>query len=584
MKWGIVILLLGLLSLLCACGTRPYPSSLLTADSLASVRPDSALSLLKALERDTADMPLAHRMYYRLLCVKAADKAYLPHLSDSLIRPILHYYIKEGDPRLLPEAYYYAGRVYRDLGDAPQALDYFEQSLKAMRKHENLEVKNKVYAQMGTLFLYQDMYPEALEAFKQSYRCDVALGDSVGMIFSYRDIADAYRNLNKPDSAIYCYEQACELSLKTQRIDMLRDVQSQLASLYIALGKYDLAYTSLQNALNKIEEPNRSGIYSIASKYYNAVGRTDSAIWYNKELLSIGSVYAKKNATRFFAEFARTQNDIAQALHYFDEYCFYADSVERLNSREEVRRMYALYNYQLREKENRYLQAENARKTQEQFILFAVTLITISLLIAFYFYYRHRKAVLTARALLAEQLQEDIFQRSKQFKIENEKKTAQLEAQIEALQHQLQDTTTAKEQLEKQKELIVYTTRQIELEQDKRKIAEALFFQSDIYLRFKKYTNSSHASRLTDKDWENLQTKIDECFDRFTYKLYGLYRLSQTELHICLLLKAQFRNKEIASLINLSDEGITSIRRRLYAKMFKEKGDAKKLNEFISSL
>ena len=124
MKWGIVILLLGLLSLLCACGTRPYPSSLLTADSLASVRPDSALSLLKALEH----MPLAHRMYYRLLCVKAADKAYLPHLSDSLIRPILHYYIKEGDPRLLPEAYYYAGRVYRDLGDAPQALDYFEQS------------------------------------------------------------------------------------------------------------------------------------------------------------------------------------------------------------------------------------------------------------------------------------------------------------------------------------------------------------------------------------------------------------------------------------------------------------------------
>ena len=120
MKWGIVILLSGLLSLLCACGTRPYPSSLLTA--------------------------------------------------DSLIRPILHYYIKEGDPRLLPDAYYYAGRVYRDLGDAPQALDYFEQSLEAMRKHENLEVKNKVYAQMGTLFLYQDMYPEALKVLAVAYK------------------------------------------------------------------------------------------------------------------------------------------------------------------------------------------------------------------------------------------------------------------------------------------------------------------------------------------------------------------------------------------------------------------------------
>ena len=34
-----------------------------------------------------------------------------------------------------------------------------------MRKHENLKVKNKVYAQMGTLFLYQGMIPEALEMF-----------------------------------------------------------------------------------------------------------------------------------------------------------------------------------------------------------------------------------------------------------------------------------------------------------------------------------------------------------------------------------------------------------------------------------
>ena len=85
------ILLCCLLPLLCACGPQRYPSSLALADSLASVRPDSALALLESLERDTADMPLAHRMYYRLLCIKAADKAYLPHSSDSLICPVLHY-------------------------------------------------------------------------------------------------------------------------------------------------------------------------------------------------------------------------------------------------------------------------------------------------------------------------------------------------------------------------------------------------------------------------------------------------------------------------------------------------------------
>lgn len=67
-------------------------------------------------------------------------------------------------------------------------------------------------------------------------------------------------------------------------------------------------------------------------------------------------------------------------------------------------------------------------------------------------------------------------------------------------------------------------------------------------------------------------------------KLSGLYRMSVAELRICLLVKAGFRNKEIARLVGLSAEGTTSVRRRLYAKLFNEKGDAKKLNEFISSL
>ena len=31
---------------------------------------------------------------------------------------------------LLPEAYYYAGRVYADLGNAPQALDYYQKTQK----------------------------------------------------------------------------------------------------------------------------------------------------------------------------------------------------------------------------------------------------------------------------------------------------------------------------------------------------------------------------------------------------------------------------------------------------------------------
>ena len=101
------ILLTCLLLCAYACGKRPYPKSLIVADSLASARPDSAIALLNTLKESMKAESEATRMYYRLLCIKANDKAYIRHTSDSLILPVLHYYTEKKDEHHLPEAYYY---------------------------------------------------------------------------------------------------------------------------------------------------------------------------------------------------------------------------------------------------------------------------------------------------------------------------------------------------------------------------------------------------------------------------------------------------------------------------------------------
>ena len=94
------------LMLLGACTPHPYPPSLQIVDNLASACPDSAIALLASLKDEMASAPEATRMYYRLLCVKADDKAYVTHTSDSVIRSVLHYYIEKDDKRHLSEAYY----------------------------------------------------------------------------------------------------------------------------------------------------------------------------------------------------------------------------------------------------------------------------------------------------------------------------------------------------------------------------------------------------------------------------------------------------------------------------------------------
>ncbi|OUP07161.1 amino acid ABC transporter permease, partial [Mediterranea sp. An20] len=135
--------------LLASCSSGRYPSALYVADSLSVACPERAVALLDSLRPQMEQEGERVRMYYQLLCVKARDKAYLPHTSDSLVLEVLRYYEDKQDLCHLPEAYYYAGRVASDLGDAPQALDYFQQALDAMPEGEMTDLRSRTISQMG---------------------------------------------------------------------------------------------------------------------------------------------------------------------------------------------------------------------------------------------------------------------------------------------------------------------------------------------------------------------------------------------------------------------------------------------------
>ena len=203
------VVLMAACSLICGCQSTPqYPEALLVADSLTQCNADSAVRLLQELAPTMSQAKEPVRRYHQLLTIKAQDKAFIPHTSDSLILDVLRYYQEEGDPCLLPEAYYYAGRVTRDLGDAPQALDYFHHALDAMQtsdyqsrmqgqEERTLKLQGKIHAQMGYLFRRQHLYDEAITAFEQAYRVDSINRDTTGMIMDLRDLGNIYLNNNK---------------------------------------------------------------------------------------------------------------------------------------------------------------------------------------------------------------------------------------------------------------------------------------------------------------------------------------------------------------------------------------------------
>ena len=578
------VLFAALCVLLCLSGCRPkpYPSLLLAADSLASVLPDSACALLASYAADTADEPLYVRMYYRLLCIKAKDKAYIVHTSDSAILPVVAYY--EHHKRLphLPEAYYYAGRVYSDLGDALQALAYFQRALDAMREDEdrvNMTVKKLVLSQMGTLFKRQDLAPEALDAYRQSLQCSELMGDSVGMIYSNRDIGHTFVLLEQRDSALYYYQCAYQLSLLLGKKQLGNGVQALMTRLYMQKENYEAAHRSLQIALQDVSKNSRSGTYSIAARYYYEVGQIDSAVWYMEQLQDVGNLYTKEEAARGLAEITLAEGKTVPAARYLYQALLLGDSIRKLTKTDEVRSAHSHYNYQLREQENQRLKLQNLRQRQTNV---AILVVFVLFACGSTLYYLHRRKVMRLRLQVAEQLQAEAYRNSRQFVEDNREHIYRLENRIQELNAQLQGSSLQCEQLQQQIDILSHMNRQVELEQNKRLLDQDLFSQSEIYTLFRQKLTTGQT--VTSAEWNRFAEQLDSAFDGFTQKLGRLGQLKEKEWRASLLIKARFKNKEIAALLFLSPEGVSSLRRRLCAKFFQNGSEAKEWDKFILSL
>lgn len=152
--------------------------------------------------------------YAKLIRIKAKDLAYMKHSSDSVITSLVSYYEKKDNRTLLPLAYYYAGRVYSDMNDAPQALEYFRMAEKSLTpKDNNNKLLAKTHSQIAYILNYRGFYEEALSEFSRAYKIDNTNADTMSTIFDLRDLASTNWDLERLDSALYCYKQAEALLL-----------------------------------------------------------------------------------------------------------------------------------------------------------------------------------------------------------------------------------------------------------------------------------------------------------------------------------------------------------------------------------
>lgn len=569
-----------LLMCICACTNKPYPQSLRVADSLIHNNPDSAVILLEELKRSMAFEPQATQMYYQLLTIKAKDKAYITHTSDSLIKTVVKYYEERKDRERLPETYYYAGRVYRDLGDAPQALEYLQKAIESTKDCTDYRLISRIYSQTGTLYLYQDTYDQALEVFRKAYQYCLSDKDSIGMVYSLRDIGRTFTTLNCADSALYYYKGALNYAEQIHNNHLVGVVQAELSGLYIQLEMYPEAFTAIQCSNKYIKGHNIAPFYAILADYYYYTNQLDSATFYYTQTASFDDLYQKQGSYKGLGNIARKKGQYKEAMEYFDKYLICTDSIKDITNTETIRKMQSLYNYQLKEKENSKLQRQAANYKLWNILLVFSLLSLVFLFIAYHQFRKKKEQQRLVKQERIKQIQKDRYAQSNTYLEKNKE-------QIKVLELSLHKAEIEKDQLRQdllkaQKSLIEKTNEQITATQRVQKQSELALKHSDIYKKFHFAVQGSD-EKIGNDDWKELMCAVDEAYNQFTTRLLELYPMKTIEIQVCVLIKIGLSPAQIAFITIRSRQAISSIRKRLYSKVMGKDGTPEQWDNFIST-
>lgn len=132
------------------------------------------------------------------------------------------------------------------------------------------------------------------------------------------------------------------------------------------------------------------------------------------------------------------------------------------------------------------------------------------------------------------------------------------------------------EQIREVKEHRPATVRQAQEE------AETAFFRSDEYDALCRRIASGRP--LTEADWQEVRERLKGVYPGFVGQLRGLYPMSELEMQVCMLTKLRIPPTDMASVLARDVSTISTVRSRLYGKVFGRKGGAREWDEFVLSI
>ena len=563
--------------LLSACGESQRNRQLLErAESIMDDSCEVALSILQDSIDTTTLTTERGRAIYALLLSQALDKNYIDIASDSIIAPAVKYFADGNEPHYAMLTHYYHAIVLFNANDlSASAIACMESEQYAKRINNNLQLA-KIYALLSFIHNYTYNFKEELYYSNKSLEQFYITNDFKQINNAKISLAESYNNVNDFEKSSTIYN---EILNNTDKIDTLNIISALKGYSHTLMnqGKYQEAKKNIYTISNKYNSPLSSIEYSNLGKVYIHLNMLDSAEFYlskAEHITNSSQDTIALNSGKYL--FYLTKKDYENALKFKQRQDFQQNNTTKIIWDQSV----------LKSQRDVISEKFNIVKIKsEQQLLYLTIAITIGIIITLalfvlYYYMRHKRLADQIKLTKLQNILHKQRINSQQQIEQNQVLITQLEQQLSDYSlkntHLRQVLELKKEELKIANKLIAQKIQQKQWQKDKIKF-------SNIYKGLQNKLLLESAI-ISDIEWLEIIDLVNKSYPNFIERLNEFGKISETELHVCILIKISFSPSEIAFLLNKSKTGISSIRSRLYKKIFHKAGTSKDFDDFIFAI
>ena len=493
------------------------------------------------------------------------------------VEPYVDFFDDHGTPNDRLLAHYLLGRAYHDHGEAPMALQCYQDAIDCadtLSTDCDYAQLARVYAQMAQIFYEQGLYKEQLHHTKQSSKFAWMGKDTLAALMSYAQSGQAYRNLKMHDSLILVCEHVAKLYKRCGYPEYAARTLGYTLSTLISNNELEKArqymhtYESKSGYFDSLGniEVGREIYYKTKGLYFLHTNVLDSAEYFFRKELRDGKDFGNQNsaANGLALLYHKTHKPDSIAKYAICAYTM-LDSVYAQRSTKEVERLQALYNYtrhqEIARREQERASSEKSKRQLSITILFVVTLLAIYIIRKMYLDRKRRQVQYIQNLEQLEQTQSELLQLRSHAEEYNE-----LIAIKESLYEEQNDIL----QEQRKKNLLDHA------EIDKR------ILESDICNKILKNT----CKKLTVEELRECRKFILENLPEFNNLLLSKqYKINNNDFNVCVLFRLGIKSKEVSNLLGLSQGRISQICTKLLLGIFKkDKGGATELIEKLNEL